>query len=181
MVHEHETEEQLEHVEGVPEDEPANGFHAPAELHVPAAADDADDDSDAPIELEGEGLTSTAAHRPGDDVRADHVTISQSGANRVDARTVTVSQGGVGQVHADELSISQGGIGMARVDSLTVEDGGSAFAVMADTASVEQGASVFLLVARSASGDVRPVLDWRAGLAPGAGVGLVLALLRRFR
>lgn len=167
MVHEHETEEQMEHVEGMPEGEPANGFHAPAELHVPAAADDtADDDSDAPIELEGEG---------------DHVTISQNGANRVDARTVTVSQGGVGQVRADELSISQGGIGLARVDSLTVEDGGSAFAVMADSASVEQGASVFLLVARSATGDVRPVLDWRTGLAIGAGVGLVLALLRRFR
>lgn len=175
MAYEHETEEQMEHVEGMPEGEPANGFHAPAELHVPAASDDtadddsdvtADDDSDAPIELEGEGVTSTAAHRPGDDVRADHVT---------------VSQGGVGQVHADELSISQGGIGLARVDSLTVEDGGSAFAVMADSASVEQGASVFLLVARSATGDVRPVLDWRTGLAIGAGVGLVLALLRRFR
>ncbi len=179
MARKKDKEELTEHVEGTPEGQAANGFHFVAHYPVAAAAA-ADDDSDAPIELEDVGVTGTP-DRPRHDVRADHVTISQGGANRVDAGTVTVTQGGVGRIRAEELSISQGGVGMARVDNLTVEDGGSAFAVIADSTSVEQGGSVFLLITRSASGDVRPVLDWRAGLALGAGLGLVLAFLRRSR
>jgi hypothetical protein len=38
---------------------------------------------------------------------------------------------------------------------------------------------VLLLLARNASGNVRPVLDWRAMAALGAAFGIVAALLRR--
>lgn len=141
-----------------------------------------DDDSSAPISLDAvsavqtEGATPPEAHG---DVRADSVTISQGGANSVEAKSVSITQGGAGQVRAGELSVSQGGVGVAKAESLTVSQGGSAFAVMADTASVEKGGTIFMLVSRSTSGEVRPVLDWRAALAFGGAMALGLRLLRR--
>jgi hypothetical protein len=113
------------------------------------------------------------------DVRADQVEIVQGGANRVDARTVTISQGGAGIVRATEVSVSQGGIGLASAERVSLEEGSSVVAVAAGTANLGEGSNVMLLIARRASGDVRPLLDWRAMLALGAGFGLVVGLLRR--
>ena len=131
-----------------------------------------------------EGAQSTATDAsddftPGGDVRAEHVTISQGGAQNIDATTVSITQGGAARVNASEMSVSQGGVALAQVDQLVVNEGGSAFAVMADEATVNEGASVFMLLARSVSGDIRPVLDWRAALALGAAFAVVLRILRR--
>ena len=94
---------------------------------------------------------------------------------------MTINQGGAAQVRADELTINQGGVALARTENLTIAEGGSAFAVMADKATLSSNSSVFLLVAGSASGEVRPVLDWRAAAALGAGFALAIKLIRRFR
>lgn len=115
------------------------------------------------------------------DIDATNVSITQGGARDIDAKTVTVNQGGVGRIQAEEVSVSQGGIGLARADHLTIQEGGNAFAVMADKATLDPETSVFLLVAGSTSGDVRPVLDWRAALAIGAGFAVALSTLRRLR
>jgi len=115
------------------------------------------------------------------DIDATSVSITQGGARDIEATTVTVNQGGVGRIQADEVSVSQGGIGLARAEHLTIQDGGNAFAVMADKATLDPETSVFLLVAGSTTGDVRPVLDWRAALALGAGFAVVLSALRRLR
>lgn len=115
------------------------------------------------------------------DIDATSVSITQGGARDIDATTVTVNQGGVGRIQADEVSVTQGGIGLARTEHLTIQDGGTAFAVMADKATLDPETSVFLLVAGSTTGDVRPVLDWRAALALGAGFAVVLSALRRLR
>ncbi len=145
---------------------------------------DAGDDSDAPIELADElGDASTPADvgEPGmaGDVRAETVNISQGGANSVEAENVSITQGGAAQVRAAQLSVSEGGVALARTDNLTIGESGSAFAVVADSATVEEGGNVFLLIARSVGGDVRPMLDWRAALAFGAGLALVARILRR--
>jgi len=138
----------------------------------------ADDDWDAPIQLDDVAEpTPTAA--PGGDVRAESVTISGSGANSIEAQSVSISQGGAAQVRATDFSVSQGGVALARAEHLTVNEDASAFAVLADSAEVHEGANVFLLVARSVSGDVRPVLDWRAAVGLGAGLAIALRLLRR--
>jgi hypothetical protein len=113
------------------------------------------------------------------DIDATNVSITQGGARDIDAKTVTVNQGGVGRIQAEEVSVSQGGIGLARADHLTIQEGGNAFAVMADKATLDPETSVFLLVAGSTTGDVRPVLDWRAALAIGAGFAVALSTLRR--
>ena len=173
MTYDHETDDVTEG-QG-PEAEsasPTNGLYSSAE-----------DDSDAPIEFEAGGSdelesASEAAPEMVGDVRAESVTISQGGANSVEAKTVSITQGGAAQVRADDLSVSQGGVALARTGNLSVDEGGSAFAVMADSATVHEGGNVFMLIARSAEGAGRPFLDWRAALAFGAGLALVLRLLR---
>lgn len=121
--------------------------------------------------------TAPSAH--GEHIRAERVEITQGGASSIEATTVTMQQGGAGRVRAGELSISQGGVGVARADKLNLNAGGSAFAVMADDASLAEGSSVFLMLARSATGAVRPVIDWRAAAAFGAGFGIAVRMLRR--
>jgi len=138
------------------------------------ADDDASDDSDAPIELADAGSPGTTG-----DVRAETVNISQGGANSVEAEHVSITQGGAAQVRAAHLSVREGGVALARTENLTVGESGSAFAVVADSATVEEGGNVFMLVARSVGGEVRPMLDWRAALAFGAGLAVALRLLRR--
>ncbi len=154
--------------EGAPADSASMAF----EGSVPA-----DDDSDAPIQMDEQDLE--PGFLPGGDVRAENVTISQGGASNVDATTVSITQGGAARVLAGDFSISQGGVGLAQTEQLTVNEGGSVFAVFADEANVADGGSVFMLLARSTSGDVRPVLDWRAALAFGAAFALALRILRR--
>jgi hypothetical protein len=112
-------------------------------------------------------------------VRADRVEIKQGGAGTVEATTVTVEQGGVGRVRAQELSVTMGGVGLARTKSLRLGQGASAFAVSANEAEVSDGANVLVLIARSAGGNVRPLIDWRAAAGFGAGFALVLRVLRR--
>jgi hypothetical protein len=113
------------------------------------------------------------------DTKADHVEISQSGAQNVDAQTVAINQGGAAQVRAQEVTVSQGGIALARAERVELREGSSAFAMIADEAKVEAGATVFLLVSGETSGDVRPMLDVPTALAIGAGFGLAVTLLRR--
>ena len=156
------------------------------------------DDSDAPVV--GDVTESAVAPRPtasdGDirnaenvdihnggarDIDATTVSITQGGARDIEATTVTINQGGAGTIRADDLTVSQGGVGLARTERLTLQEGGNAFAVVADDAILDRESNVFLLIAGSTRGDVRPVVDWRAAAAFGAGFALALGLLRRVR
>lgn len=112
-------------------------------------------------------------------VRAERVEINQGGANTIEATTVSLQQAGAARVRAHEMTVAQSGVVAARTDSLRLGAGANGLAVVADEATIEPGASVFVLIARRASGDVRPVLDWRAAAAFGLAVGLVLRLLGR--
>jgi hypothetical protein len=119
--------------------------------------------------------------RDGADVRADHVEITQGGANSVHARTVSIQQGGAGQVRAGQLTVTQGGVAVARTERIEIGEGGGAFAVIADQATINPGGNVVLLIGRSVSGDVRPVLDGRAATIIGGGLVLAALLLRSRR
>lgn len=125
--------------------------------------------------MSGNGVPSEVPEQ----IRADRVEISQGGAGSIEADTVSLQQGGAGRVNAREMSVSMGAVGLARADSLRLQNGASGFAVVSQQASVEEGASVFMLVARNVTGDIRPVLDWRAAAAFGLAFGLVLRVLRR--
>jgi hypothetical protein len=187
-------------------DAPVSLSDAEAEAAADAAADAADEAANAVNDMEemsdaevdrAEALMNGEVDESENDVKTDgnvdiqnggardidatNVSITQGGARDIDAKTVTVNQGGVGRIQAEEVSVSQGGIGLVRADHLTIQDGGNAFAVMADKATLDPETSVFLLVAGSTTGDVRPVLDWRAALAIGAGFAVALSTLRRLR
>lgn len=139
---------------------------------------DPGDDSDAPIEL-GDGEQAPATMT--DHVHGETVNIKQGGAQTVDATTVSINQGGAGRVNADTMTLDQSGVGIAHTNTLTLGSGSTAFAVFAKEATVEEGANALFLVARSFDGDVQPTVDWRSALAFGAGLGLVLAIIRRLR
>jgi len=160
----------------------ADRFEAPDETGTAAAAGTAMDDPD-PADAAGvrNGDNVDITNGGARDIDADTVSITQGGARDIDATTVTISQGGAARIRADELSVSQGGVGFARTEHLTLQEGGTAFAVVADTATLDPETSVFLLIAGSTKGDVRPVMDWRAAAAFGAGFAFILSLLRRVR
>jgi hypothetical protein len=130
------------------------------------------DDSDAPIRLDD---------LEPDVIRGENVTVHQGSAQSIEASTVSITQGAAASVNADELSVEQGGVALARAGQFTVKADSSAFAVYAENATVEEGANVFLLISPSVSGEVRPVLDWRAALAIGGGFALAISILRRLR
>ena len=144
------------------------------------------DDSDAPVL----GDVDEDLHDAGNvdirnggarDIDATTVSITQGGARDIDATTVTINQGGAASVRAEQLNVSQGGVALARAENLTIQQGGTAFAVVADEASLDPESSIFLVIAGSTKGDVRPVIDWRAAAAFGAGFAFALGLLRRAR
>jgi len=139
----------------------------------------ADEGSPALTDPLGDAMADADGNQSTGTVRADHVELTQGGAQSIEATTVNVSQGGAGRINAEEVSIRQGGAGLVQTESLQLQEGASVFAVLADEATVAEGASVFMLFARSVSGGVRPILDWRAAAALGAGFGIVFAVLRR--
>jgi hypothetical protein len=156
--------------------EDAESRIAAAFVSGPDEPADVGDDSDAPVLADAASPSSGAVVAPGQDIN-----LSQGGVQSIQAASVTLSQGGAAQVRADEMSVEQGGVGIARVGNLTLGKGASAFAVVADQATVEEGSDTFLVIARSFNGEVRPTVDWRSAMAFGAGLGLVLSILRRRR
>ena len=164
--------------------EPTLGEALDATEDAETEADAAADADAATASFEGDvGPSDTVEIKNGGarDIDATNVSITQGGARDIDAETVTINQGGAAQVRADDLTINYGGVAIARTGNLTVAEGGSAFAIMADKATLNEESRIFLLVAGSSSGDVRPVLDWRAAAAFGAGLALAISLVRRLR
>lgn len=141
-------------------------------------------------------------------VDASSVSVSQGGIGTAVASTVDVRQGGIGRASATDIAVSQGGIGFARGDRVSLEMGAVGAAIgdevrvtqamanivaargeatvdqslvstlIADRVTIRQPSAVLLLIARQVDGSVRPLLDWRGGLAAGAAAGLVIGLFR---
>ena len=166
-------------------DEPASDLGPTDEAMAYAAADVSDTGEALADETQGADITDAdnveITNGGARDIDATTVNITQGGARDIDATTVTINQGGAARVSAEQVTVSQGGVGLVRAEQLTLQEGGNAFAVMADKAHFDPETSVFLLISGSTSGEVKPVLDWRAALAIGAGFALVVSALRRIR
>jgi hypothetical protein len=85
----------------------------------------------------------SATPRPG------RVSISQGGADRVDADEVSITQGGVTTVTARRLDLRQGGIVNAQADDIAVSMGGIV-AARGDRVSLEMGG-----IGMALAGDLR--------------------------
>jgi len=144
-------------------------------------------------------------------VEATSVSIMQGGVGTAVATTVDVRQGGIGQASATDIALSQGAIGFARGERVSLEMGAIGAAVGDDVrvtqamanivaargdvtvdqslvstligyrVTIRQPSAVLLIIAGKVDGSVRPLLDWRGGLAAGAAAGLVIGLLRAGR
>ncbi len=127
------------------------------------------------------------------EVTAERIEIRQGGAGRAQGTEITVRQGGIGLAQAERISLEMGAIGAAvggdvelrqGVSRLTAARGSirmeqsGALAVLANRVEIGRQSGVVFLFARDVHGDVRPLFDWRAGLAFGAGAALVAAATR---
>ena len=128
-----------------------------------------------------------------EEVRAEHVTISQGGANHVEAVSVEVNQGGIQALEAESVSISQGGAlmvdaadahftmsgaGLLTGDTVHLKSGGAG-AVVADTVHAEPGSMIGVLFAGTIEGTPDVKVDARTAAALGAGFAVTLFVLRR--
>jgi hypothetical protein len=111
-------------------------------------------------------------------IEARSVTVKQGSVNTIKADSVQMRQGGVGRVEANSVRAEQSGIGLVRAETVDVYDGG-VFGAYGDTVHLEQS-DVTFLAAKKVDGEARVLLDWRAALAFGAGLGLAFWLLRFF-
>ncbi len=141
-------------------------------------------------------------------VEASSVSVVQGGIGSAVATTVDVRQGGIGQASATDIALSQGAIGFARGDRVSLEMGAIGAAIgdevrvtqaMANVVAargdvtvdqslvstligyritIRRPSAVLLLIAGRVEGSVRPLLDWRGGLAAGVAAGLVIGLFR---
>lgn len=146
-----------------------------------------------------------------DRVEASSVSVSQGGIGTAVATSVDVRQGGIGQASATDIALSQGAIGFARGDRVSLEMGAIGAVIGDEVrvtqaisnlvagrgevtvdqslvstligyrVTIRQPSAVLLLIAGRVDGSVRPLLDWRGGLAAGAAAGLVIGLLRAGR
>ncbi len=128
-----------------------------------------------------------------EDLRAEHVTIAQGGAGRIEAGVVEITQGGAQTIEAENVSLSQAGaftvesttaevsmsgVGFLTTDTVTLRSGGAGV-VIADTVKAESGSVIGVLFAGTIEGDPNVRVDFRAAAAAGAGFAVALFVLRR--
>ena len=129
------------------------------------------------------------AQSPGGSTDAE---IVRGAVGRLDARTVAVTQGAVGAARAESLSLEMSAIGAAAAGEATISrsiargvfagevhlEQAAAQTIFAERVTMESGSMALVVFARRVEGEVRPLLDWRGGLALGAALGVVFAILR---
>jgi len=118
--------------------------------------------------------------------------IVRGAIGRLDARSVAVTQGAVGAGRAESISLEMSAIGVAAAGDATINrsiaravlagevhlEQSAAQTVIAQQVTLTSGSMALVVFARRVEGEVRPLLDWRGGLALGAALGVVLAILR---
>ena len=121
-------------------------------------------------------------------------TSSQGGIARARATDIAVSQGGIGLAQGErdvardgldrcrerrrEARVTQSLAAVVAGQDTTVDQIARQHARRRDRVTIRQPSAVLLLIAGRVEGSVRPLLDWRGGLAAGIGAALVLSLVR---
>ena len=108
-------------------------------------------------------------------VTAERVVMTNSGARTVEARSAQVDRSGILAVRSDKAVFSNStAIAIATEEARIVRS--RVFALKADRATIEAGAKI-AIYAGPADENMRPLLDVRGAAAFGAGLGVVLLLL----
>lgn len=128
-----------------------------------------------------------------EDVRAEHVTITQGGAALVSANTVEVTQGGIQAAETKHLKISQGGAmvvetetadltmsgtAVLNADTARLQASGAGIAIT-DTLQADSNSTIGFLLAGTIEGEPKVRVDARSAAAFGAALAVTLFILRR--
>ena len=138
-----------------------------------------------------DGGTSAPGPVDGSTVAPD-AEVVRGAIGRLDARSVAVTQGAIGAGRAESLSLEMSAIGLAGAGDATLSrsiaravlagevnlEQSAAQTILAERVTMTSGSMALVVIARRVEGEVRPLLDWRGGLALGAAIGLVMAILR---
>ena len=120
--------------------------------------------------------TTVSMDRAGaEQVTAERVVMTNSGARTVQARSAQVDRSGILAVRSDKAVFSNStAIAISTDEARIVRS--RVFAIKADRATIEPGARV-AIYAGPADENIRPLADVRGAAAFGAGLGVVLLLL----
>jgi hypothetical protein len=120
--------------------------------------------------------TTVAMDRAGaEQVTAERVVMTNSGARTVEARSAQVDRSGILAVRSDKAVFSNStAIAIATDEARIVRS--RVFALKTDRATIESGAKI-AIYAGPADEQIRPLADVRGAAAFGAGLGVVLLLL----
>jgi ABC-type protease/lipase transport system fused ATPase/permease subunit len=130
----------------------------------------------------------------GGDIQADQVS-AQGMINQITANHVSIHDGAVLMVQSGSMDVTDGGIGFARAEQVVFQDGSAGMLVANVVTGENIGANLMIsrevqatviktsvLLAGRIDGPVETKVDARgalfAGLAAGAGMGVVLAVAR---
>lgn len=130
------------------------------------------------------------------EAQADRIDVKQGGLMVARSDELTLSQGVIGLAQGQRISLTMGGLGVALADEVELHqtvarivgarksarlDQAAAGAVIAGSVEMGPQSGAAVIIAARVEGDVRPLFDWRAGLAFGAVFGLVVAVAGRLR
>jgi hypothetical protein len=120
--------------------------------------------------------TTVSMDRSGaEQVTAERVVMTNSGARTIEARSAQVDRSGILAVRSDKAVFSNStAIAIATEEARIVRS--RVFALKADRATIESGAKI-AIYAGPADENVRPLADVRGAAAFGAGLGAVLLML----
>ena len=111
-----------------------------------------------------------------DRVDADSVSITQGGVTTVTARSIDVRQGGIANAQAEDIAVSMGGVALARADRVSVEMGGVGLALAGDVRVTQSYArSILARESHIDQGLVGALITGRATLQRPSGVFLLVA------
>ncbi len=112
---------------------------------------------------------------------ADHFELSFGAVGMARGRSISIGQAAVGLAAGDEVSVRQSSARLVLAREAARVEMSAVATVAANQVDVGRGTAVAVLIARHVEGDVRPLLDWRGGLALGVAFGVVATLLRPIR
>lgn len=111
-------------------------------------------------------------------IQADQIVMTRSAAREVNCREARLDRSAVFVVDSSTATISNSSCVQVLGEDVTVVNTPSLM-VAAERARI-QGSPIFFFLGSIEGDGVKPVLDWRSGLAVGAGLGLALAVAGRF-
>ncbi|HET7678360.1 MAG TPA: hypothetical protein VFK38_10985 [Candidatus Limnocylindrales bacterium] len=130
------------------------------------------------------------------EVRAERVDIKQGGAGRVESSEINVRQGGIGLARGERIQVEMGAVGVALAGNIEIHQGIGRLVAARDSVRLEQAGAMnvianrvemgpqsgaVLVIARNVTGEVRTLVDWRAGVAFAVTLGVIGAILRALR